>query len=664
MWKRTVFCAAGSALLALLAGTRAHAGVITPRLESALQSAGRADELPVIVTVAGKVDPASFGDRDRRLRRWRIVQALRDHAHLTQAPVSAALRAGGVRRLATLWIINGMAVVARPRVIRALARRSDIERVDLDAVVTVPQTTLGSASANEWNIDTVGAPALWTLGFTGAQRVVASMDTGVDVHHPDLGPSWRGGSNSWFDPNGQHAIPTDFDGHGTWTMGVLVGGAAGGTSIGVAPGAQWIAVKIFDDSGVGSLSNIHLGFQWLLDPDGDPVTDDAPDVVNNSWDLLGTVGRCASDFEADVRALEAAGIAVVFSAGNLGPGDATSVSPANYADGVAVGAVDASSTVARFSGRGPSACDDGLYPRLVAPGVNVRTADLTYGGVFPQSYAYVSGTSFAAPHVAGGLALLGNAFPDASVAELEAAIASTARDLAPLGPDQASGYGLLDLPAAYDWLRDRFPTTTSTTTTSTTITSTTTSSTSPSTSTSTVTSTSTSFSSTSSTTATSLPPPVPVTAVLADTYADAGKSKKNFASAPRLCLQSSPRKRIYIRVQVSNLGAAPFRRALLRLTVAGSKGADSVSGGRIQQINSCDWDATKLTFARQPPLDGSAGPDVGRVARGATVDFDVTSAVRAARDGIYCFAITTTSGNRGTYNSSEAATGRPQFIVQ
>lgn len=115
---------------------------------------------------------------------------------------------------------------------------------------------------------------------------------------------------------------------------------------------------------------------------------------------------------------------------------------------------------------------------------------------------------------------------------------------------------------------------------------------------------------------------------------------------------------------MSNLGAAPVSRALLRLTVAGAKGADSVSGGRIQQITSCDWDATKLTFARQPPLDGTAGPDVGRVARGATVDFDVTSAVRAARDGIYCFAITTTSGNRATYNSSEAATGRPQFIVQ
>ena len=91
--------------------------------------------------------------------------------------------------------------------------------------------------------------------------------------------AWRGGSNSWYDPYGQHpAVPTDMSGHGTWTMGVMVGGDAGGTSLGVAPEAQWISVKIFNDQGGATATAIHLGFQWLLDPDGDPATPDAPDV--------------------------------------------------------------------------------------------------------------------------------------------------------------------------------------------------------------------------------------------------------------------------------------------------------------------------------------------------------------------------------------------------
>jgi subtilisin family serine protease len=98
----------------------------------------------------------------------------------------------------------------------------------------------------------------------------------------------------------------------------------------------------------------------------------------------------------------ASGIAVVFSAGNDGPGIATSTSSNNYTETFAVGAVDGSSTVPLFSSRGPSACDGGLYPTVVAPGVNVMTADLTFGGILAASYAHVSGTSFAAPHVAAG----------------------------------------------------------------------------------------------------------------------------------------------------------------------------------------------------------------------------------------------------------------------
>ena len=109
-----------------------------------------------------------------------------------------------------------------------------------------------------------------------------------------------------------------------------------------------------------------------------------------------------------------ADIAVVFSGGNEGPLPATSISPANYPESLAVGATDSNRNIVNSSSRGPSACDGSSYPEIVAPGLNVRTADLTFGGLFPDSYVNVSGTSFSAPHVSGAIALLHSAFPGLS----------------------------------------------------------------------------------------------------------------------------------------------------------------------------------------------------------------------------------------------------------
>jgi hypothetical protein len=239
-------------------------------------------------------------------------------------------------------------------------------------------------------------------------------------------------------------------------MGVLVGGNAGGTAIGVAPGAQWIAVKIYNDLGQSKSSIIHQAFQWLLNPDGNAATQDAPDVVNASWDL-DLINTCDLQFQPDIMALKAAGVAVVFAAGNFGPNLSTSVSPANIPESFAVGAVDQSSGIAFFSSRGPSACDGATYPDLVAPGVNVRTSDLTLGGVFPNSYRSVSGTSLAAPHVAGAMALLLSAFPNLTVSEMESVLRQSAFDLGSCGADYDYGYGLLDVMKSYQLLANPAP---------------------------------------------------------------------------------------------------------------------------------------------------------------------------------------------------------------
>jgi hypothetical protein len=248
-----------------------------------------------------------------------------------------------------------------------------------------------------------------------------------------------------YDPNGEHpTTPTDVSGHGTWTMGVMVGGDAGGSSVGVAPEATWIAVKIFNDRGTATSSGIHQGFQWLLDPDGNPATADAPDVVNDSWTMSSS--GCLLDFQPDLASLRAAGILSVFSAGNYGPLSGSSRSPANNPEALAVGATNDADTIYPYSSRGPSPCGQPVYPQLVAPGVGIHTTDL-YG-----LYADPTGTSVAAPHVAGTLALLLQAFPGMSADRQAAALENSAVDLGAAGADNTYGDGRLDALAAYQWL--------------------------------------------------------------------------------------------------------------------------------------------------------------------------------------------------------------------
>ena len=406
----------------------------------------------VVVTLRARAPLSALPQAPRRARLEAVVRTLRSTSMRTQTSIRSRLGAlaaqGHVRRVTPLWVTNGLSITASADVIREMATRPDVQSVTPDAITIVP-----TAAPAEPNVAQLGAPLLWDSGVTGAGVVVATLDSGVDAAHPDLGPRWRGGTNSWYDPFGQHpTTPTDRSGHGTATMGLIVGGDSGGTSIGVAPGARWIAARIFNDSGVSSATAVHLAFQWLLDPDGNPGTDDAPQVVNGSWSI-GSVPGCDLSFEPDVRALGTAGILPVFAAGNFGPGPSTSVSPANYPESLAVGAVDALGVAYPASSSGPSTCGGrtGPYPDVVAPGVGVTTSDRF--GLFQT----VSGTSVAAPQVSGALALLQGAYPSLSVQRQRAALASSAIGLGPDGSDDRYGAGRVDASAALAWLRSSHP---------------------------------------------------------------------------------------------------------------------------------------------------------------------------------------------------------------
>lgn len=478
MWLHSAHCGAGkmkklaSVTLALVvmavAPFAADAGAqelaprqqettIAPDVRRALEVLPAGERLPVIVTFEEQADLRHIGVVNRAERQEQAIRLLQQTAQTTQAPFHALLRerrsAGRVDQVTFFWVFNGLSMTATPEVIFELASRPKVRSITLDKVFPAPILSRTAAapvlSEIEENLILINAPALWELGFQGQGVVVANMDTGVSVSHPDLSARWRGGTNSWYDPYGEHpSSPVDLNGHGTATMGIMVGGDAGGTRIGVAPLAQWIAVKIFDDRGQATTSAVHLGFQWLLDPDGDPSTPDAPHVVNNSWRIGNT--DCDLAFQLDLQALRAAGIVPIFSAGNTGPNDTTSVSPANNPEALAVGATDKSDQIYAGSARGPSACGEPaiIFPEVVAPGVDIRTA-----GRF-GTYQTVTGTSMAAPHVAGALALLLSAYPHLTVNQQEAALFHSVVDLGPVGADNTYGYGRIDALAAYEQFLD------------------------------------------------------------------------------------------------------------------------------------------------------------------------------------------------------------------
>ena len=206
------------------AGPGGPTAQVNPEVQAAVQALGPQETISVIVKLRDQADlgtiPATTAGPNRITS---VVTALRAKADASQRSLRTLLdersRQGRVSRSASFWIFNGFAVTATRDVIQELAARPDVLSIEPDRVIPAPTpvaTSIQTSAAAEANINLINAPTLWDLGFQGQGVVVASLDTGVDYTHPDLAPQWRGGSNSWYDPWGQHPTqPTDVSGHGT-----------------------------------------------------------------------------------------------------------------------------------------------------------------------------------------------------------------------------------------------------------------------------------------------------------------------------------------------------------------------------------------------------------------------------------------------------------------
>ncbi len=456
-----------------------------PVLQATLAAAPSDAQLTFLVRLKDQADMRKGRTGTREQRQREVITELRAKAAATQGNIRLNLDLLGgqnkITNIQPLWVLNAISVTATPDVLAAIANRSDVESMTPDdiSIVTVASSNLTSTMGT-LSAEVTQSSNMWNLGYTGQGVVVADLDTGVDISHPDLSSKWRGGTNSWYDPYGQHpTTPTDFSGHGTATTGTIVAGGASGATLGSAPDAQWIAARVFNDAGRATATAIHLALQWALDPDNNPATADAPAIINNSWSF-GNPG-CNLEFQPDVQALRSAGVIPVFAAGNSGPGANTSVSPANYPEALAVGVTDTTDVADPMSANGPSSCGETAttYPDLVAPGMNIVSTDLY------ATYGSWSGTSMSAPSVSGALALLMSAqvAPDADV---QAALLDTTVDLGAVGPDNVYGRGRINTLAAYQRLRQLVAATTTTTTATTTTVATTTTTVAPTTTTTTV----------------------------------------------------------------------------------------------------------------------------------------------------------------------------------
>jgi subtilisin family serine protease len=270
------------------------------------------------------------------------------------------------------------------------------------------------AQVTPWGVDKISAPTVWPSD-TGSGIKVAVVDTGIDTSHSDL--KIAGGATFVFLTRSYN----DDNGHGTHCAGIIAAQNNGVGVVGVAPDVSLYAVKVLNRQGSGYISDICAGIEWCIT--------NKMQVISMS---LGS-STSASTLEQECAKAAGSGIVLVAAAGNSGPGADTVGYPAHYSSVIAVGATDSNDVIAYFSSTGPSVS-------VAAPGVSIYS---TYKG---NTYATMSGTSMACPHVSGTVALMlqKGVLPGNVRNQLQL----SAQDLGITGFDNLYGHGRIDVAEA------------------------------------------------------------------------------------------------------------------------------------------------------------------------------------------------------------------------
>lgn len=393
-----------------------------------LLAEGQAD---FIVRFGEQADLSAAYGMEWSERGWYVYNTLTETARRSQARAQAYLDAQGLA-FRSFFAGNELYVYAgNLEQAGSLARLGEVANLYVPPVYSITpvetvnplltSTWAGELLANHaeitvllpdtvgWNIDNVNADAFWTtFDVRGEGILVANIDTGVRYTHEALYTKYAcygltDHTKCWLDPDGSFTVPTDTNGHGTHTMGTMVGYDPDEIYIiGMAPNARWIACQGCDTAGCES-DDLLACADWILAPGGLP--ENRPQVVNNSW---GSNIDGSDWFLIQINAWRAAGIFPAFSAGNNAvPPDKlcdTLGDPGSFQESFASAAHDPNGIEYIYGSRGPSFFGDDPYtkPNISGPGVGVTSSINT----LDTSYGQLSGTSMASPHSAGAVALL------------------------------------------------------------------------------------------------------------------------------------------------------------------------------------------------------------------------------------------------------------------
>lgn len=396
----------------------------------------------VIVYLAPAAQLNSFELTENREERIRSVyEELKKTAEQSQKEIIKKLKKRNIKHQA-FFIENAIYLPeATQETLDWVTQEPVVEtvRINAQSKLTLPPVKKNEVESQNFSqvpdhLKEINVDKVWNqLGVKGAGIVVAGQDTGYFWQHGAIKKQYRGYSSNksvdhdynWHDAIhrgggkcGADALaPCDDGNHGTHTMGTIVGDDGKKNRIGVAPEAKWIGCRNMD-RGVGKASTYLECFQFFLAPhpvggnawtEGDPAK--APHVINNSWGCPPNEGCTGGEFVDAIRALRAAGIMVVVSAGNEGSRCGSVKNPPGTYAGelISVGSYNhRSGRISYFSSRGPSSWSKGLAPDIVAPGSGIRSSVPSSRG---DGYSSMSGTSMAGPHVAGVVALLWSAKP-------------------------------------------------------------------------------------------------------------------------------------------------------------------------------------------------------------------------------------------------------------
>ncbi len=451
-----------SVLLSLLILTSLSAkATIAGSLEKVLESSNDNDYIRVMVFPVQQPDYENLGNMFKGDKKAEVAY-LRNLARSTQRPILEFLdqQKGSVAEKEGFWIINAIYVKATKNTILKLAERDDIGRIELDSKVHLTRAIPSSNDASEkivrWNIRAIHADSVWSMGYTGQGIILGQIDTGVDTSHPALSGKFAG---HFYDAtNNSFPAPYDDLGHGTHTMGIMVGGDGSGPftpDIGVAPEAMFVAAKAFTSSGAFN-SWLTRAFQWFATL----ATDSGVDVrvINNSWGACDTLSLSHWDIIWSIRSL---GFIPVFAIGNhdMNCPHVRGGTPGNYPTVIGVGSVNSMDFVSSFSQRGPAPntypWNDTTYwsrpdwnfikPDLTAPGEGI------YSSIPGGGYQSWDGTSMATPHVSGVIALMLSKNPSLSYYQIYQILTDNARHVAGYNfPNNNYGWGIVDAAAAIE----------------------------------------------------------------------------------------------------------------------------------------------------------------------------------------------------------------------